>query len=286
MALTRQLRNTRIIKPQGAFKALLLLLIYLSALPNTHADTTTQALTDDVFRPDCIGGLITEPATIERVTDGDTVVLADQRRVRLIGINAAELNARNPSLKAAAQQATKKLKAWLPQGEPVVLYIGDEPKDRHGRVLAHVIRASDGLAVAQLMVQSGLAVQSAVAPTTRCTMSFVKLENQAIEANRGLWKIRQLLSADATELTSNSRGFKLVSGTVTGVKRKKPHVQIFLDNQLQIKVRPTLAKQLPLQSLVGQTVEVRGWLSQKNNRPYLWLQHKANLSMLDNQMGH
>ena len=280
MVLTRPSCNALIIKPQHTFKALLLLIL-LSVLSTTQADNTTQPPTDDVVSPNCINGLLTERAIIERVTDGDTVVLADQRRVRLIGINAAELNSRSPSLKAVALQATEMLKDWLPQGEPVVLYIGEEPKDRHGRVLAHIIRASDGLAVAQLMVQSGLAVQSAVAPTTRCTMSFVKLENQAIEANRGLWKIRHLMSADATELTSDSRGFKLVSGTVTRVNSKKRHTQIFLDNQLQIKVRPTLAKRLSLQSLVGQAVEVRGWLSQKNSRPFLWLQHEANLSMLD-----
>ncbi len=282
MVLTPLLCNALAVRAQGVVKALLLLLfIQLPISSITHAGSTTQPFTDDVIYPSCTSGLAAERAVIERVTDGDTVVLADQRRVRLIGINAAELNARSPLLKAAAQQATEKLKAWLPHGEPVMLFIGDEPNDRHGRVLAHVIRASDGLAVAQAMVQNGLAVQSAVAPTTRCTMSFVKLENQAIEANRGLWKIRHIMSIDATGLTPASRGFKLISGTVTSVKNKKRYTQIFLDNQLQIKVRPTLARQLSLPSLTGQTVEVRGWLSQKNNRPFLWLQHAANLSQPD-----
>jgi len=120
------------------------------------ADTGSQPHADTVVWPYCMSELLKERATIERVTDGDTVVLTDQRRVRLIGINAAELNARHPKLKKAAQQATDKLKAWLPRGESVVLYLGDEAHDRHGRVLAHVVRASDGLAVAQLLVQNGL----------------------------------------------------------------------------------------------------------------------------------
>lgn len=282
MVITRLICITVAVKPENIAKNLLLLLALFYLSPTAHADTTAQSFSDDVVKPGCISGLRTEQATIERVTDGDTVVLTDQRRVRLIGINAAELNAKNPRLRAAALQATDELKAWLPQGEPVVLSIGDEPYDRHGRVLAHVIRARDGLAVAQLLVQSGLAVQSAVAPTTRCTMSFVKLESQAIKAQRGLWKIRELMSANATELKSGKLGFKLVSGTVTSVNNRKRHTQIFLDNQLLVKVRPTLARQLALQSLIGRTVEVRGWLGSNKNQPFLWLQHAANLSMLDN----
>lgn len=260
----------------------MLLLLVLSSLPAmAGADTITPSFADDVIWPDCISGLSTERATIERITDGDTVVLTDQRRVRLIGINAAELNAQNTKLKDLAQQATDKLESWLPHGEPVILHIGDEPYDRHGRVLAHVIRASDGLAVAHWMVQRGLAVQSAVAPTTRCTLNFEALEKQAVTANLGLWKIRDLMSISAKKLNARNHGFKLISGTVTSVKSRKRYVEFFVENQLRVKVRPKLAKQMSLQSLIGQKVEVRGWLSHKNNQVFLWLQHAANLSLLD-----
>ncbi len=283
MALTQLPCIVSVARPGSTVKALLLILVQLPFCFTALADNTTKSFTNDVIQPSCIDGLLTERATIERVTDGDTVVLADQRRVRLIGINAAELNAKNPQLKAAAQRATDKIREWLPRGEAVALSIGDEPFDRHGRVLAHVIRARDGLAVAQLLVQNGLAVQSAVAPTTRCATSFMKLEKQAKEANLGLWKIRDLMSISATELTSGKFGFKLVSGTVTSVKNRKRYTEFFLENQLQVKVRPKLAKQLSLQSLKGQTVEVRGWLGHEKNQPYLWLQHTANLSILENE---
>lgn len=281
MLLAQPSHITLTAKRPGTFKALLLLWACLLASA-TDADTTAQALPDDVVWPSCISGLLSERATVERVTDGDTVVLTDQRRVRLIGINSAELNAQAPKLKKAAQQAADKLKTWLPRGVSVVLYLGDEPHDRHGRVLAHVIRANDGLAVAQLMVKSGLALQSAVAPTTRCTTDFVKHENQAIEANLGLWKIRDLMSISATEFKSDHLGFKLISGTVTSVKKQKRYTQFLLDNNFEVKVRPKLANQLSLQSLIGHKVEVRGWPSHKSKQAFLWLQHAANLSTQDN----
>ena len=285
ISLAFQTRKYLIFAPERTFAAACL--FCLSTLSfnlqaDGSADGTADAFTKDVVNPRCVGGLLTERATIERVTDGDTVVLTDQRRVRLIGINSAELNARNPALKKAARQATDKLRALLPQAEPVMLHLGTEPLDRHGRVLAHLIREKDGLAVAHWMVQHGLALQSAVAPTTRCTADFVTLENQAIESNLGLWKIRDQMSINAKNLTSSTRGFKLVSGTVTSVNRQSRYTEIYLENRLQLKIRPTLAKQMQLQSLKGQKIEVRGWLSQNKNKTSLWLQHSANLSLLDN----
>lgn len=254
----------------------------LTLLTALHVHANSLPLTADVVRPGCMQALTTERATIARVTDGDTVVLTDQRRVRLIGINSAELNAKNPTLRKAAQQATDALENWLPSGQPVVLYLGDEPHDRHGRVLAHVVRESDNLAVAHLMVKQGLAVQSAVAPTTRCTDDFEKLEQQAIKADLGLWTMRNLMSTSAKNLTTRNAGFKLINGLVTSVNSQPHRTELFLDKHLQLLVRPALAKQLSLKKLSGQRIEVRGWVSRRKGQPYLWLQHAANLTTLDN----
>jgi len=117
MVITRLICITAAAKPENNIRALLLFLAVFFLSPTSHADITAQPYSDDVIKPGCINGLRTEQATIERVTDGDTVVLDDQRRVRLIGINAAELNAKSPKLRAAAQQATDQLKAWLPHAE-------------------------------------------------------------------------------------------------------------------------------------------------------------------------
>ena len=98
--------------------------------------------------PHCFEALQSELAHISRVSDGDTVVLKDDRRVRLIGVNTAELNARNPMLKKAALNATRELTKLLPTDTAVTLFLGEESHDRHGRVLAHVVRTEDELPVA------------------------------------------------------------------------------------------------------------------------------------------
>ncbi len=234
---------------------------------------------------DCFKDLIVDTGRIDRITDGDTVVLQDNRRVRLIGINTLELNEQNRQLRNLATNAHQALAALLSPGEPVLLYVGSESHDRHKRVLAHVVRASDELAVSKVLLEQGLAMQSAVAPNTLCADFFSTLEINARENAYGLWQADSLLSNAATSINKKSRGFKLITGTVTHVKKQARNTQLTLDNRFTIRVRSELANALhktrALTNLEGKTVEIRGWLSRSKNRTQLWLQHPANLRILE-----
>ncbi len=78
-----------------------------------------------------------EPAVIRNVVDGDTVELADGRRVRLVGYDAYELS---EPLGALARQ---ELKSLCP-GEAYLDVDDLEPRDRYGRVLGYLwCRRSD-----------------------------------------------------------------------------------------------------------------------------------------------
>ena len=249
----------------------------------------TPALADTWQRhpgsADCFKDLIVDTGRIKRITDGDTVVLQDSRRVRLIGINTLELNDPNRQLRDLAVNAQQALTALVSPGEPVLLYVGNESHDRHKRVLAHVVRASDKLAVSQVLLEQGHAMQSAVAPNTLCADFFRTLETSARENDYGLWQSDSLLSTAAPSINKKSRGFKLITGTVSHVKKQARHTQLILDNRFTIRVRSELANALDktqaLHNLKGQTVEIRGWLSRSKSRTQLWLQHPANLRILE-----
>ena len=78
-----------------------------------------------------------EPATVRYVSDGDTVVLTDQRRVRLIGINTPELGHKGNPNQPLAIRARDQLRALLfTENNRVKLRLGKEKQDRHGRWLA------------------------------------------------------------------------------------------------------------------------------------------------------
>jgi endonuclease YncB( thermonuclease family) len=68
------------------------------------------------------------------VIDGDTLKLGD-RKVRLVGIDAPEVEARCPAEAAGAERATAALQAWLNAGPFELVARLDAPTDKYGRDL-------------------------------------------------------------------------------------------------------------------------------------------------------
>jgi micrococcal nuclease len=99
---------------------------------------------------------VTTVARIEHVTDGDTVVLTNGRRVRLVQIDTPEVYFGGECYGRQASATTKRL---LPPGTLVRLAV--EPKtdrvDGYGRLLRYVIRMRDGLNVNVRLVAVGAA---------------------------------------------------------------------------------------------------------------------------------
>jgi micrococcal nuclease len=108
--------------------------------------------------PLACGGTHAEPpagsgATVDHVTDGDTIVLTDGRHVRLVQIDAPEL----PEHECYGEAASRVLASMLPPGTRIELLL--DPKldhvDRFGRTLAYVEKEGVNLNVA--LVRRGAA---------------------------------------------------------------------------------------------------------------------------------
>jgi micrococcal nuclease len=93
---------------------------------------------------------------IDHVSDGDTVVLRNGRRVRLIQIDTPEVFFGAECYGPQASALTKRL---LPSGTPVRLTVepATDRVDDYGRLLRYVIRGRDGLNVNLRLVQVGAA---------------------------------------------------------------------------------------------------------------------------------
>ena len=99
------------------------------------------------------------------VIDGDTVFISDgsaQRRIRLTGFDAPELDGACETEKRLAIAARNKLHEWLTEGP--FEWNGDDnpPRDQYGRELRAARRlASDGSeeTLADVMIASGLAAE-------------------------------------------------------------------------------------------------------------------------------
>ncbi|MCW2986848.1 MAG: thermonuclease family protein [Conexibacter sp.] len=128
-------------------------------------------------------------ATVVRVVDGDTIV-ADvggrEERVRYIGVDTPETVKPRTPVQCFGKKASAE-NHRLVEGERVRLVADAEARDRYGRLLAYVYRASDGLFVNAELVRGGYATPLTIAPNVRFADRFRTLAAQAREAGRGLW---------------------------------------------------------------------------------------------------
>jgi micrococcal nuclease len=125
-----------------------------------------------------------EPKTLVRVAeviDGDTIMLANGKEIRLIGIDAPERGM--PLYK----KSRNKLRELI-EGKEVILKEDVEKKDRYGRLLRYVF--VDDIFVNLEMVRSGYANAYIVYPNTKYEEEFIKAEATAKRSKLGLWKYR------------------------------------------------------------------------------------------------
>ncbi len=129
--------------------------------------------------------------TVTRVVDGDTF-WADNgtekgMKIRLIGVDAPE--SRKTGKKEIGYYG-KEAKVYLKNllhGKLVKLVSDVDSLDRYGRTLSYVY-LEDGTFVNADLVKNGYAMVMTLPPNVRYADVFVKLQREARENRRGLWK--------------------------------------------------------------------------------------------------
>ncbi|MCH4884940.1 thermonuclease family protein [Pseudomonas sp. FSL R10-0056] len=204
-------------------------------------------------------------ATVERVTDGDTLRLKDGRSVRMIGLNAPETGKKGRPAEPFAEAARKRLQTLVAQSDGRVgLLPGKQARDRYGRTLAHVFGA-DGSNLEARLLADGLGFQVAIAPNVALLDCQQAAERSARKARLGLWRQSPVLAPQQIRRS----GFALVSGTVSQVRRNQGGLWIDLQGGLVLNIA---LRQLPtfdqkqLARLQGAQVEARGWVLDRSQR--------------------
>ena len=126
-----------------------------------------------------------QEAVVVHVADGDTVTLNTGQRVRLLGIDAPEMEKEGHPADFLAHKA-KKVLADLVQGKRVRLEYDKLRYDRYGRTLAYLFLL-DGTNLSQEMVRQGLAHVYTIPPNLRFREELLAAQREAIAAHRGVW---------------------------------------------------------------------------------------------------
>ncbi len=134
-------------------------------------------------------------ATVTRVVDGDTIQVRlrsaeadEEEKVRLIGIDTPETRGPGGLRECFGAEATSRAQALLPPGTHVRLVRDVEPRDRYGRLLAYIYRASDGLFVNLTMAAEGYATTLTYPPNVAHAKELGAATRTARDSGRGLWQ--------------------------------------------------------------------------------------------------
>ncbi len=152
---------------------------------------TASALPPNCPATDLSGLKERRAAVVRRVIDGDTLILRSGERVRLIGVDAPETARGDQAAEKFAVEATGFTRRQL-EGQTVYLVFDENRaatrhRDRFGRLLAYLYRASDGMDLNANLIEQGYARAFTRFPFERLE-EFRCLERRARRSHSGLWK--------------------------------------------------------------------------------------------------
>ncbi|MGB5179960.1 MAG: thermonuclease family protein [Gammaproteobacteria bacterium] len=219
-----------------------------------------------------------ERVQVVYVYDGDTVKLNDGRRLRLIGINTPEVGYKDQPNRPLADAARSALQRLLDTHNRILLLqYGKQDHDHYGRLLAHAF-LENGDNVAVYLLQQGLATTLVVPPNSWAAECYQHIENEARLHRKGLWALPDYQSQAARTLPLSSRGFRIVQGQVNSIRTTRDTVWVDIEGPLVLQIsKKDLVNFDSLEALIGQQVEVRGWVKQDRDGLRMKIQHPAAL---------
>jgi micrococcal nuclease len=129
-------------------------------------------------------------AVVERVVDGDTVVVSidgTSEHMRLIGIDTPETVKPNSPVECFGPEASAFTKSLLPEGTAVRVVRDVEARDDYDRLLGYLYRADDGLFVNLEIIRRGYASLLTFPPNIAHVDEFRAAAEAARRADLGLW---------------------------------------------------------------------------------------------------
>lgn len=140
----------------------------------------------DVVAPGPAPPVETELHRVKRVVDGDTLLMEDGERIRLLGVDTPETVAEGRPVEEWGPEASAFTKDAV-EGQLVRLAYDKERRDQYHRVLAYVYK-EDGWFLNEELIRAGLSKAQLQFPySTQMKNRFKAAEEEARRAEAGLW---------------------------------------------------------------------------------------------------
>ncbi len=219
---------------------------------------------------------------IRYVHDGDTFVLADDTRVRLIGINTPELGRDGKPDQPLAIRARDKVRQLLFQaGNRAQLLVGQQPRDKYKRQLAN-LWLPDGRNLTATLLELGLGWQIAIPPNVSFVDCYARAESSARQTKKGVWQVPAYQLQSSTKLSLRDTGFQRIGGHIIRVNHAGGATWINLEGRFAIRISDKSRQwfqQLPDSNWVGRELEASGWVYQVRGELRMNVRHPIMLRL-------
>ncbi len=212
---------------------------------------------------------------VKTVYDGDTVVLDDGQKIRLLGINTPEVQHRGNQADAGGEEAKNWLIAKLKDAK-VRLETDVEKNDSYGRTLGHLFTENNEH-INVLLVAAGLAEASIWPPNLKYANELVTAEQQAESAKLGIWQRPEYAPIPVEQLTEEGHhGWTRVVGKVIEVHPTKKFIYLKFSDRFDARIEKESQSLFPdVNSYQGKTIEVRGWLNKRGDKFSMLIRHPS-----------
>lgn len=210
----------------------------------------------------------TAPIAVAKVQDGDTLKLADGRSVRVLGINAPEITVGKKRGQPLGRESLASARQFVSHaGGEVRLGFEAERRDHYGRWLAHVYDKS-GRSLAAEQIRAGMAIQVSVPPNSAQESCLATIESRMRKNPTGVWRDAYWKEFTAKSLTPADTGFRVIRGKAIRVDVNSS-VWIEFEGNLVARIGKgdwAAFKRKDWKDLEGKTLEVRGWITARNDK--------------------
>ena len=208
---------------------------------------------------------------VAKVYDGDTIVLENGQRVRLLGINTPEIESRYRGSEPGGIDA----KLWLQkklQNKKIHLQFDQEKYDQYERLLAHLFLPG-GKHLNEALLENGFAVLNIIPPNLRHADKLVSAQQRAEQQKLGIWSISRYHPRPISKISKKYRGWQRYFGTPKSIKKSRKYSRLIFNQQTNIRIANKNLELFPnLENYLGKSIEIRGWVS-RNGKNYSMLIH-------------
>ncbi len=231
---------------------------------------------------ECPPDRIDARARVDTVYDGDTVRLADQRDLRLVGIDTPEIGREGDPDQPYSRAARSALVGLLEaHDERIHLRFDAQRRDNHDRLLAHAY-LPEGRSIARVLLERGYGARVTIPPNTWHHRCYAHAERSARTAERRIWGSRRYRGVGARALAPDAAGLRIVRGRIRRVGESERSWWLELAG---------LTLRLPKRDLDyfggaaprqwhGRGLRVRGWIYRVDGQARMDLRHPAALEWL------